>query len=78
MSEPLQTLYRIEGNSYPVRDQLKALGARWDGKDKHWWIHQDRLKEAQEIVGKAPPPRQRKPFVVTCPTCGCKFDVNNK
>lgn len=83
MSEPMQTLYRIEGNSYPVRDQLKALGAKWDGKDKHWWIHQDRLEEAKAIVAKVPPkepykPKERparKPIHCKCPTCGTEFTI---
>lgn len=27
----------ISGNTYPVKDQLKALGCRWDAKRKAWY-----------------------------------------
>jgi len=30
----------ITGNTFAVKDQLKALGARWDAEKKVWWIDQ--------------------------------------
>lgn len=26
------------------KDQVKALGARWDGDKRHWWVHTERYK----------------------------------
>lgn len=40
----------IEGETYPVRDQLKALGARWNPVGKLWQIRADRYDSAMRIV----------------------------
>lgn len=48
---------KIEGNTYPVRDQLKALGARWNAAGKYWEISADKAAQANKIVagaGQAP------------------------
>ena len=45
----------ITGNTYPVRDKLKALGARWDGDAKGWAISADQEAQARALVeGQAP------------------------
>jgi hypothetical protein len=44
----------ITGNTYPVKDQLKALGGRWNRIAQGWDVPADRAKEAREIVAKAP------------------------
>jgi hypothetical protein len=72
------SLCRIEGNSYPVRRELYALGARWNGADKHWWIDEDKLEEAKALVAAIPPAKPKKPFICRCPVCGTEFDVNNR
>lgn len=46
----------ISGNTYPVKDQLKALGARWNPDAKAWMIPADRAEEARRIVARAPKP----------------------
>lgn len=40
----------IEGNTYPVREKLKALGARWNAADRCWVISVDLLPQANAIV----------------------------
>jgi hypothetical protein len=44
----------ITGNTFQVKDQLKALGARWDAEKKVWWIDQLAYsgKQWQEISSK--------------------------
>lgn len=71
------SMQRIEGNNtYPIREELKALGAKWNGKDKHWWIEEEKLKEANALVAAVPPAEREKPFFCRCPVCGTEFDAN--
>jgi hypothetical protein len=44
----------ITGNTYPVKDRLKALGAKWDADRRCWTITDRRLDEARKIVAGAP------------------------
>jgi len=44
----------ITGNTYPVKDQIKALGGRWDGERKVWTVPADRAAQAQALVASAP------------------------
>lgn len=53
MSITLQTEGRrtyITGNTYPVRDRLRALGAHWDGERKAWWTA--KRDAAEQLVGQ--------------------------
>jgi len=43
-------LVQIVGNTYPIKDRLKSLGARWNGARKAWFIHPDKAAEAQALV----------------------------
>lgn len=52
-------LVAITGNTYPVREQLKALGARWNAADKAWMVTPDKADAARRIVGGAGP---KKPY----------------
>lgn len=40
----------IIGNTYPVRDRLKALGGRWNAAARGWDVPADREAEARAIV----------------------------
>lgn len=44
----------VTGNTYPVKDQLKALGGRWDAQAKGWRVPADKASEAQALVSGAP------------------------
>ena len=48
MAEPDMVL--ITGNTYPVKDQLKALGGRWDPDRGGWNVPSGRADEARRIV----------------------------
>jgi hypothetical protein len=53
----------ITGNTYPVKDQLKALGGRWNAGAKGWDVPDDKVEAAQSLVDGAGPstytPRSR-------------------
>ena len=56
MREPMGTENRIAitGNTYPVKDQLKALGARWDADTKAWMVPASQAAAARALVAGAP------------------------
>ncbi|MFO0448677.1 MAG: DUF5710 domain-containing protein [Pseudomonadota bacterium] len=33
-----ENMVRIYGNTYPVKDQIKALGGRWSAAEKAWFV----------------------------------------
>lgn len=51
----------ITGNTYPVKDQLKALGARWNPDQKAWMVSEDKAEQARQIVAGAGPKKQYAP-----------------
>lgn len=51
-------LVAIRGNTFPVKDQLKALGGRWNAGEKCWMVPADRAEDAQRIVDSAPAPER--------------------
>jgi len=63
----------IAGNTYPVKDQLKALGAKWDPDQKRWTITDGKLTEANAIVSSAPAPTPAVPGV--CVKCKGKVKL---
>lgn len=44
----------ITGNTFPVKEALKALGGRWNPTAKGWNVPSSRAAEALAIVGGAP------------------------
>jgi hypothetical protein len=44
----------ITGNTYPVKDQIRALGGSWDAAARGWRVPADRAEEARAIVASAP------------------------
>lgn len=60
----------ITGNTYPVKDQLKALGGRWDAGRKAWMVPETKAAAARALVGgeqrpsTAPTKAQPHPFAV--------------
>lgn len=62
----------ITGNTYPVKEELRGLGGKWDGEKKAWMVPDDRAEEARALVaGAANAPRT--PYRPTrCASCGAK------
>ncbi|HWH75947.1 MAG TPA: hypothetical protein VNT76_01200 [Candidatus Binatus sp.] len=44
----------ITGNTYPVKEQIKALGGRWDSRAKGWNVPIDNADAARALVSAAP------------------------
>lgn len=40
----------ILGNTYPIKDQLRAAGCKWDGDRKAWWT--GKREVAEQLVAK--------------------------
>lgn len=40
----------IQGETYRVKEDLKALGGRYDGDLKGWWIPKEHAAEARNLV----------------------------
>ena len=59
----------ITGNTYQVRDRLKAIGARWDATRKAWMVDSDQAEQARSIVAAAGRAK-RKPHTGECHECG--------
>lgn len=45
----------ITGNTYPVKDRLKALGGRWNGRDRGWEVPDAEAELARSIVAEVTP-----------------------
>lgn len=52
---PFAGMSPIGGNTYPVKEELKNIGAKWDAQKKIWMVPDSRMKDAQDIMKKAPP-----------------------
>ena len=57
----------ITGNTYPVRDAIKALGGRWDSASRGWMVPDDKAEAAAKLVAAAPRSERRR---YECPECG--------
>jgi hypothetical protein len=44
----------VIGNTYPVKDQIKALGGKFDGVMKLWLVPVEKLAQAQALVKSTP------------------------
>lgn len=49
MNTPEPTV-EIYGNTYPIREELKALGGKWDAERKCWLVPADRAGEAKRLL----------------------------
>lgn len=44
-----QRLY-FSGNTFPIKDKIKALGAHWDADRKQWWVGAAKRAEAEALI----------------------------
>ena len=66
--EAQQAREAITGNTYPIKDQLKALGGRWNPDQKVWMVPTDKADQARALVAAGeslPPPPQKQPLSET-------------
>ena len=66
----------ITGNTYAVRNQLKALGGRWSPSRQCWMVPDDKAEEAKRLVEAAGPAKRRCGTFRrrTCQTCGSSIN----
>ena len=48
-------LVALTGNTYPLKEALKALGARWDAEQRAWLIRADKAEHARAIIENPSP-----------------------
>jgi hypothetical protein len=61
----------ITGNTYPVREQLKRLGGRWNAAVRGWEVPDENAEAAQKLVGgSAPRVRLGSQLWEECERCG--------
>lgn len=41
---------QVHGKTFPIKEELKAMGARWDANGRVWWISRDNYDEAMELL----------------------------
>ena len=59
-TEDGDALVQIRGNTYPVREQLKALfGGKWNANDKVWEVPSSNSHQALALVAAQPPQQPR-------------------
>lgn len=66
-------MVEITGNTYPVRNQLKALGGKWSQARKCWLVPADKAEEARRLVPAGTPARQNR-GPKQCKTCGTRIN----
>ena len=45
----------VRGDTFPIKEQLKALGCRWDGQERAWYTDDDAVyAQAQALLQPAP------------------------
>ncbi len=49
----------VVSNTYPVKEQLKQLGATWSPNERGWRVPADKESEARAIMDNAPAPTRR-------------------
>lgn len=60
-TEDGDALVQIRGNTYPIREQLKALGGRWNADDKVWEVPAFNSAEARALAQSQPPKQSAPP-----------------
>jgi len=48
--KPATPLVALSGNTYPVKEALKALGAHWDKEQRAWLISASKADHAQALI----------------------------
>jgi len=49
-----QRIY-LTGDTYPLRQHIKAIGGHWDAGRRAWWVGLAKLTEAEKLAAEAAP-----------------------
>ena len=52
----------ITGNTYPVKEQIKALGGKWSKAGQGWIVPAEVAEECRALVNNAPPTPPRRGY----------------
>jgi hypothetical protein len=64
----------LEGDTYPLRDKLKAMGFRWDPGYRMWYLDISSIDEILKKLGEyAEVKRGMLVYRMTCPICNKTF-----
>lgn len=71
----------IKGNTYPIKEQLKGLGGKWNADMRAWEVPDDKEQEALKLLSSQPAkpqffPKKRSSSPASfkrCWECGCSF-----
>lgn len=71
-------MYQITGNTYPVKDRLRALGCRWNAQARAWETgNPATYKQAMDVVSrvrrKAAPAPAKKDVRIEYPSRGATY-----
>jgi hypothetical protein len=48
---------KITGDTFPVKDQIKALGGKWNSRERCWEVPDDKADQVWALVGGKPQPK---------------------
>ena len=69
----MSNMVQITGNTYPVKDEIKKLGGKWDADAKVWLVPSDVKDKALELVASAPKKSSNSTFRHhKCQVCGVR------
>ena len=60
MAVSIQTVDRriyFVGNTFPLKDRIKAMGGHWDGERRQWWVGIVKMADAQALAESTLPTR---------------------
>ena len=68
----MENTIMVTGNTYPVKERLKALGGRWDSAARGWRVPAENGAAAQALVGPVATTQPSRPVsqALTCRSCG--------
>jgi hypothetical protein len=76
MTTATTTTVLIVGNTFPVKDQIKSLGGRWDAAAKGWRVPAAVAAKAQALVsGAVKGPYRAAQCPPVCVRCGGRLDA---
>lgn len=50
--DALPSMVLVSGNTYPIKDQIKAFGGKWDAESKSWWVPSENVKKVKELMNQ--------------------------
>jgi hypothetical protein len=68
------TMVPIIGNTYPIKEKLKAMGGKWNSRDKVWTVPAHREEEALTLLPSSSfgsRSRRSGGMCEDAPCCGC-------